>query len=121
MPKISIVHNPKCETSRRALRILEEAGIEHDIILYLQKKLTYKKIESLVKKLGFRPEQLIRKKEDVFQQNYKDKTFSDEEWIQILVENPVLIERPIIIKDQKAIIARPLELINKFLKIKLSI
>lgn len=120
MSKISIVHNPKCETSRRALKILEEAGIEHEVLLYLQKKLTFKKIESLVKKLGIRPEQLIRKKEDVFQQNFKDKSFADEEWIQILVENPVLIERPIIIKDKRAIIARPLELINKFLKIKSS-
>ena len=118
MPKVQIVHKPGCSTSRGALQILEENGIDHEVVLYLTKKLSFKKIEILVRKLGVRPLDMIRKKELLFQEQFADKNLNDNEWIQAMVDNPVLIERPIVIKGNKAVIARPPELIFRFLKIK---
>jgi len=118
MTKVQIIHKPACSTSRGALQILEENGIESEVILYLTNKLTLKKLESIIKKLGIPPAELIRKKEALYQEQFAGKTLTDAEWIQVMVDHPTLIERPVIIKGSKAIIARPLEKIYPFLKIK---
>jgi arsenate reductase len=120
MTKVQIIHKPGCSTSRGALQILEENGIEHEILLYLVKKLSRKKIESLVRKLGIKPLDLIRKKEELYQEQFADKNLTDAEWIQVMVENPGLIERPVVIKGNKAIIARPIDKMYTFLRIKKS-
>lgn len=118
MTKVQIIHKPACSTSRGALQILEENGVEHEILLYLTKKLTVKKIESIIRKLGVNPTDLIRKKETLYQEQFADKNLTEAEWIQVLADNPSLIERPILIKGNKAIIARPLDKIYAFLRIK---
>ena len=118
MINVKILHNPKCSTSREAIQILKENGVEYDILLYLTKTLSYKKIENLIRKLDIRPINLIRKSETLYREQFADKNFSDEELIQTMVDHPVLIERPILIKGSKAIIGRPVEKVFDFLKLK---
>ncbi|MFZ1703882.1 MAG: arsenate reductase (glutaredoxin) [Saprospiraceae bacterium] len=118
MTKVTIIHNPRCSTSRNILQMVEENGIETDTILYLQGKLKTRNLQSILKKLKLGPLEIIRKKEPLFVEQFQDKTLTDDEWIQVIVENPVLLERPILIKGQRAIIGRPVEAVEKFLKIK---
>jgi arsenate reductase len=109
--KTTIYHNPRCSTSRKALSILEEQGEDIRIIEYLKETPTAEDLRALVKKLGITPEQLVRKKEELYKTTYSGKSYTDDEWIRILIEHPILIERPIVIKNRKAVIGRPPELI----------
>lgn len=118
MAAITIYHNPMCSTSRTAVKILEDEGIETEIFLYLKEKITKRTLKSVLKKLKMNARDIIREKEELFQEKYVDLELSEDEWLNILIQNPVLIERPILIKGRRAIIGRPLEKINKFLRIK---
>ncbi len=82
---------------------------------YLKNPPTFKELEIILKQLNMAPINLIRKVEAVYKENYKDKTFTNAEWIQIMVTNPILIERPIIIKGDKAVIGRPPEKVLEIL------
>ncbi len=113
---ITIFHNNRCGKSRCALELLEKQTEPFQVFEYLKQPLTKEIIENLLKLLGKEPEEIIRKKEKVFLEKYTGKTYSHTEWVDILIENPILIERPIIIKGKKAIIARPPELVEAFLK-----
>lgn len=103
---IQMLHNPRCTKSRQALEILTESGENPEIIEYLKNPLSIEELQDIITKLKIKPEDLVRKKEPLFIENYKGKTFTDKQWIKILSENPVLIERPILIKDNKAVIGR---------------
>ena len=116
MSEVEVFHNAKCGTSRAAVKILEDEGIKPKIFLYLHEKLTPRKLKAVLKKLNMTAREIIREKEPLFQEKYLNQEFSEEEWIQILIKNPELIERPIIIKGSRAILGRPLEKINKFFK-----
>ncbi|MFH0999784.1 MAG: ArsC/Spx/MgsR family protein [Bacteroidota bacterium] len=106
---ITIYHNPRCKKSRAGLHALEKLTNEFEIKLYLKENpLTEEDLAQILQKLNKKPEEIIRKQEDVFKSNYKGKHFTDKEWIKILVENPKLIQRPVVIKDQKAVIADPI-------------
>ena len=109
--KTIIYHNPRCSKSREALEILEQNGEEVEVIEYLKVPPTTHELESIIKMLNIKPEMLIRKNETVYKEQFKGKTLSDKEWIKIMVEHPVLIERPIVIKKHKAVIGRPPQLI----------
>ncbi|TZF86530.1 arsenate reductase (glutaredoxin) (plasmid) [Pedobacter sp. BS3] len=113
---IQILHNNRCSKSRCALQYLENEHIAHQVIPYLENPLNKEELRELINKLGITPEALVRKNEAVYKEHYQDKTFSDEEWISILTENPILIERPIVIKGNKAVIGRPLETVVELLK-----
>jgi arsenate reductase len=117
MKKVQILHNTRCGKSRNALQLLQSEGCEIEIIEYLKNIPTKKDLQTILDKLGLKPLDIIRKKESVFIEKFKNKTFTDSEWIQILIENPILIERPIVIDGYKAVIARPpelaLELVNR--------
>jgi arsenate reductase (glutaredoxin) len=113
---MQIFHNPHCSKSREALKIIKEQGIEPEIIDYLKTPPTEAKLRELLFLLGMKPEEIIRKKEKVFLENYKDKNFSDDEWIEILCENPVLIERPIVVENGKAVIGRSAEKVLELMK-----
>lgn len=102
-------HNPRCGKSRNALTILKEKGIEPQVIEYLKNPPSKAELTAIIKKLGIAPFDLIRKGESIFKENYKGKNLSDEAWIDAMVENPILIERPIFINGNKAIIGRPPE------------
>ncbi len=116
---ISIFHNPKCTKSRETLKFLNDRGIEPKIILYLQTPPTQKELSDILKKLGMEPKQLIRFKEPVAGElGIKPSDNRPEaEWIKLMAENPILIERPIVIASTKAVLGRPpesvLELIGK--------
>ena len=110
MKEIKIIHNPRCSKSRKALEILTEKNFKIDIFLYLNEKFSKKDLKEIIKKLKIKPINLMRKKEKVFKElNLSNKTFSDDELIDCMVKHPILIERPIVVFEKKAIIARPPE------------
>jgi arsenate reductase len=92
------------------------SGNEIEVIEYLKNIPSVKELELLLSKLNLKPIQIVRTSENLFKQKFKGKKFSDEEWIQILHENPVLIERPIVVRKNKAILCRPPERIEEFIK-----
>ena len=112
---MKIYHNPRCAKSRAGLKLLQEAGKEVEIIEYLKNPPTEKELKEILKMLGMKPRDLIRKNEAVFKEQFKGKNFTDDEWIRIMVENPRLIERPIVIAGGKAVLGRPTEKINELL------
>lgn len=108
---IKIYHNPRCRKSREGLVILENSGKEFEIIKYLEDAPTEKELAKIINLLGIKPIELIRKNEQIWKENYKNKSLSDREIIIAMVQNPKLIERPIVIKNDKAVIGRPPETI----------
>lgn len=112
---IQIYHNPRCGKSRTCLAFLDQANQEYEIIPYLTDTPTFGDLKVLLEKLNLDPIQLIRIKEKIWIENYKGKTMTNDEIIQAMVDNPILIERPIVIKDGKAIIGRDLDAVASFL------
>lgn len=112
---LQVLHNPRCGKSRNCLAFLTEANQSFEIINYLQNPLSEDEIRILLQKLDLKPIELVRQKETVWIENYKGKTLSDKEIIKALSENPILIERPIVIKNDKAIIGRAIENLEKFI------
>ncbi len=113
MSDIEIYHNPRCRKSREALDILREAGHEPSIRLYLDDTPDVDTFKKLLAKLNIKPEALLRKGEAVYKEKFRDKNFTDEEWITIMLENPKLIERPIVIRGNKAVVGRPPERVKE--------
>lgn len=116
MKKVTILHNNRCSKSRCALQILQEENCEIEVIDYLKNTPSKKEIKTILDKLGLNAIDIVRKKEPIFIEKFKNKTFTNTEWIQILTEYPILIERPIVIDGYKAVIARPPEVIMELLK-----
>ena len=114
--QITILYNPRCSKCREALGHLEEGHCEIEIVEYLKKPLTKKQLKEILAKLGVRAIDIVRQKEELFVKKFSGKKFTNEEWIQILLENPILIERPIVIDGYKAIIGRPPELVIDLIK-----
>lgn len=106
-----IYHNPRCSKSRQGLTLLENSGKPFEIIKYLDENLSAKALKEIINLLGIKPIDLIRKNEAIWKSDYKSKTLTDAEVIDAMVKNPKLIERPIVINGNKAIIGRPPELI----------
>jgi len=112
---ITIYHNPRCGKSRECVAFLEASGEKFEIIKYLEAPFNHKSLSELIQKLNIEPIELIRKKEKIWMEQFKNKTLNDDELIDVMVQNPILIERPIAVKNNKAVIARPLERINTIL------
>lgn len=106
---MELIHNPRCSKSRQAKQLLEEKGIAFEVREYLTDELTEKELTSILKKLGKSPQEILRKGEAIFKEEFKGKDLSDQEWIKAMVENPKLIERPILINGEKAVVGRPPE------------
>ncbi|MBS1689254.1 MAG: arsenate reductase (glutaredoxin) [Bacteroidetes bacterium] len=115
MSDIIIYHNGRCSKSRGALEILQEKEVPFEVRWYLTEPLNQKELKALLKKLGMKAAELVRKSEPLYKEQYKDQQLSEQQWIKILAENPVLIERPIVEKGDKAIVARPPEKVLSFL------
>jgi arsenate reductase len=113
---MKIYHNPQCKKSRAGLQYLKDKNIPFEIVEYLKNPLTEKLLEGLLAKLNKRPLEIIRTQEEYYRKNLKGKDFKDHEWIRILVQNPKLIQRPIVEKDYKAVIGDPPENIDVLLK-----
>ncbi|ABG58858.1 arsenate reductase (glutaredoxin) [Cytophaga hutchinsonii] len=103
---IKIYHNPRCQKSRTALAYVEERDENIEVVEYLKNPPTAKELKEVLQLLKMKPMDIIRKKETLYIDSYKDKEFTDAQWISILAEHPVLIERPILINKNKAVIAR---------------
>jgi len=111
----TIYHNKRCSKSREGVCFLENLNKPFETIHYMEKTLTYTELEMVVKKLKIKPIELIRVKEKVWIESFKGKTLTDKEIIEAMLQFPKLIERPIVIYGEKAIIARPTELIKSIL------
>ena len=112
---MKIYHNPRCRKSRETLQILREAGIEPEIVEYLTTPPTAPELRDLVDKLGIAPSQLIRKQEKIYKDNFKGKELSEEEWLAAMTQYPKLIERPIVVAGDKAVLGRPPEAVKTLL------
>lgn len=104
---IIIYHNPRCSKSRETLEILETKKADYKVIKYLDETLSVEKLGKIIKLLKIKPIELIRKNESIWKENFKGLGFTNEELIQVMAKYPQLIERPIVINGQKAIIGRP--------------
>ena len=107
--EIKIYHNPKCSKSRQALLLVKSKTSNFEIIEYLKNPLTFKEITLLLSQLNIKPIELIRLQESIWKEHYKGKEMNDNEIINAVVNNPKLMERPIVTTNKKAIIGRPLE------------
>ncbi|WP_121666714.1 arsenate reductase (glutaredoxin) [Mesonia aquimarina] len=112
---IKIYHNPRCSKSREGLKILEESGKTFTIVKYLNQQLEKEEIEEILNLLDIPAEKLIRTNEKIWKENFKGKDLSKEELISAMQEHPKLIERPIVVTKEKAIIGRPPEKIKDIL------
>ncbi|CAL2101159.1 Arsenate reductase [Tenacibaculum sp. 190130A14a] len=106
---IKIYHNNRCSKSRNGVQLLEESGKEFEIVKYLENIPSKEELSEIIKMLGITPLDLIRKNEKIWKENFKGKDLSDSDIITAMIENPKLIERPIIINGNKAVIGRPTE------------
>ncbi len=115
MSKLKIYHNPRCRKSRETLALIEDSKTEVEIIEYLKTPPSQEELGAIIELLGISPEKLLRKGEAIFKEQFKGKSLSDQEWIEAMVEYPKLIERPIVVKGDQAIIGRPPENVEKLL------
>lgn len=115
MNKITIWHNPRCSKSREAMSILEQNNCEAEVVKYLETNPNETQIKTLLKMLGVTPRELMRQKEDIYKELRLKEENDEQKLIEAMANNPKLIERPILIKDNKAIIGRPTSLITEFL------
>lgn len=109
MSEFTIYHNLQCSKSRATLALLQDRGITPRIVEYLKTPPTAAELKSIVARLGIGPEQLARKGEDTYKTKHAAKTLTDAQWIAAMVADPILIERPIVVRGNRAVIGRPPE------------
>ncbi|MFV8225693.1 arsenate reductase (glutaredoxin) [Christiangramia aquimixticola] len=111
----TIYHNARCSKSRQGLEILKNSGVDYNVREYLKEPLDEGELSGLINKLKIAPIELVRKNEKIWKDDYKEKDLSDKELIRVMVNNPKLIERPIVEADKEAVIGRPPSQIEKLL------
>ncbi|ANW95240.1 arsenate reductase [Wenyingzhuangia fucanilytica] len=112
---IKIYHNPRCTKSRQGVAFLEEKGVVFEVVKYLDETFTFQSLSEVIAELGISPIALVRKNEAIWKSDFKGKELSDTEIIQAMVDFPKLIERPIVVHNGKAVVARPTEKIEEVL------
>ncbi len=112
---IKIYHNPRCRKSREGLEVLENSGKEFEIIKYLEQVPTKEELREIINCLGITPENLVRKNEAVWKEKFRGRLLSDEEILDAMISHPKLIERPIVVNGNMAVIGRPSGRINSVL------
>ena len=112
---MQIYHNPRCSKSRGALALIEEGGITPEVIRYLDTPPTRDELVSLLAKLGMKPSELVRTGEDVYKAEYAGKPMSEDDWLDAMIRHPVLIERPIVVAGDRAVVGRPPERVLELL------
>ena len=113
---LKIYHNPRCRKSREGLKYLQEKKVDVQIVDYIRNSISAEDLKNILMKLNKKPADIIRTQEAYFKKELKGKNFTDEEWIRILVENPQLIQRPIVVGKYKAVIAQPPEIVQELIK-----
>ena len=116
MQNIEIWHNPQCTKSRNAMELLEAKGLNTSVIKYLENVPTKEQIKAVLKKLNMKASQILRTGEDIYKELNLKEIDDEDKLIEIMTEYPILIERPIIIKGEIAVIARPIENLEELLK-----
>jgi arsenate reductase len=113
---VAIYHNPRCSKSRATLELLEARGVKPKVIEYLKTPPSAAELKAILKKLGLSPRDLVRKGEALYAElGLKDRQLSDDQLITLMVANPILIERPIVVSGGKAAIGRPPEKVLEIL------
>jgi len=112
---LTIYHNPKCKKSREGLKYLQTKGIALEVVNYIINGISEQELKDIIKKLNLSPSDIVRKQEDLYRKELKGKSFTDIEWMKILVENPRLIQRPIVVAKYKAVIAQPPDKVEELL------
>jgi len=112
---ITIYHNPRCSKSRECNVLLETSGKEMQVINYMKTPFTFETLKNVIDLLKINPIELVRKNEQIWKDNFKGKNLNNDEIITAMVENPKLIQRPIVVNGNKAVIARPLEKMDEIL------
>ena len=112
---LKIYHNPRCSKSRKGLEYLQSKSSEFEVVEYLKEGLTTELLKEIILKTHLSPLELIRTHEELYKKELKGKNFNDEEWIDIIIENPKLLHRPIIIGKHKAVLAQPPEKLDELL------
>lgn len=115
MEKITVYHNPRCSKSRCALDFLKEKQLDFDVVEYMNTPLNHSDLKQLLQYLDMHPSELARKEEADYKEHIKGRELSEDEWIEALLNYPKLIQRPIVLKGQRAVVARPTERINELL------
>ena len=114
MQKITVYEKPKCTTCRNVSKILIENGVDFDKVNYYIKPFSKSKLKTLLKKMNLTPAELLRKNESAFKElDVKNKNYTNEQLINLMISNPDLVQRPIVEKGDKAILARPAEKIKE--------
>jgi arsenate reductase len=113
--RIRIYHHTRCSKSRAACQILVDSGVEVEIIDYLATPPSREELRDLLRKLDIRPAALIRRGESVFKEHYAGRSLTDEEWLDALLAHPILIERPIVVRGERAVLGRPPEKVLELL------
>jgi arsenate reductase len=114
--KMTIYHNPRCGKSRTALQLLKASGVEPEVIPYLEEPPTATRLRELLKLLGLKAIEVVRRNETVAKElGIGRKDYSDAELIDLMVRHPILIERPIVVKGKKAVVARPPERVHEII------
>jgi arsenate reductase len=112
---MQIYHNPRCRKSRETLALIKDAGVDPQIIEYLIDPPTAKELSEILNMLNMEPQELLRKGEAIFKEKFKGKELDREGWIDAMISHPKMIERPIVVKNGKAIVGRPPENVQSLL------
>lgn len=112
---IQILHNPRCTKSREGLLFLEAEGIQPEVIRYMDHPLTSEEIKAILRKLDIPAIEWVRKVETIYKEEYQDKDLTEDQWVEAMAKHPRLMERPVVINGDKAVIGRPAENIRKIL------
>ena len=116
MSDITVYQKPTCSTCRNSMYILREEGVEFDSVNYYEKPFTQKALKSVLAKLGMKPIEVIRKGEAIYKElEIGKKDYSDAELISLMVKHPDLIQRPIVVKGDRAVLCRPAEMVKEIL------
>ena len=116
MEKYIVYHNPRCRKSREVLQFLKEAGHSYEVVLYIEKFFTKESLKMVLNKIDFKPSVIVRKNESEWKSIPNRNTLSENEILEILIKNPRLIERPIVVLGNKGVLARPIKNLALFIK-----
>ena len=112
---MKIYHNPRCSKSRQTLEILIKKNVDFEIVEYLKNKLSITDLEEIIAKLEINTIELVRKNESVWKEKFKGRNLNDKEIMQAMIDNPKIMERPILVNGNKAVLGRPPENVLKII------
>lgn len=116
MSELTIYHNPACSKSRETLALIKASGLEPRIVEYLKTPPSEAELSAIVRKLGIKPLELVRRNEQIFKDKFAGRKLGDKEWIKAMIEHPILMQRPIVVRGEAAVIGRPPEDVKPLLK-----